>query len=332
MKKTQAKDFFIDTMYYTGGSILYALGLYTFVLRAGFAPGGVSGISIIIHVFTGWPIGALVLLLNIPLVMVCWRVLGRRFLLKSMWAMLISAVFLDVVFPRFPVYQGSAILAAIFSGILAGAGMAFIYMRGSSTGGVDFLTMTVKKLRPHFSIGQITLMIDLIVILTGGIVFRNIDAVLYGILSSFAATMTIDTILSGAGGGKLAIIVTNEADVIAKGISAEVGRGSTMVQATGTYTGEQREMLYCVCSKSEIYRIRTTALAIDPYAMVMITEASEVFGEGFEPPEIPGNEVPHREERREPVDEEQEAEKEALKAEDTGKEEFPQENDLQADE
>lgn len=286
------KSFAIDTLYFVAGSILYSLALYTFALHAGFAPGGVSGIAIIINHYTGWPIGTLSLLLNIPIILICVPSLGRNFLFKTIWTMLINTLFLDVVFPHLPTYGGNQLLASMFTGVLLGAAMAIIYMRGSSTGGADIIVLALKKKWPHFSVGQIGLAVDAVVILAGGLVFKNVDAVLYGIITTFAATLTMDNILYGAGSGKLAMIITNKGQDIANAISNEVDRGATLVKATGAYTGQERDMLYCVCGKNEIYKVRTAALSQDPNAMVMITDASEVFGEGFVPPALPGNEMP----------------------------------------
>lgn len=292
--KSKLKIFLIDTLYYIAGSILYGLALQTFAVNAQFAPGGVSGLSIILNHYTGWPIGVATLLLNIPIIIFSWRTLGHRFLLKSIWAMLVNAFFLDVVFPLLPAYHGNPLLASMFTGVLLGAGLAVIYMRGSSTGGSDFIIMSVKKIRPHYSVGQISLAFDAGVILAGGLVFGNVDAVLYGIITSFACTMTMDNVLYGAGSSKLAIIITNHGQQIAQAISTEVDRGSTLVAATGTYTGASRDMLYCACSKAEIYKVRTAARSVDPDALIMVTEASEVIGEGFVPPSLPGNEDPPR--------------------------------------
>ena len=282
----------VDLLYYCAGSILYALGIYTFALHAQFAPGGISGLAILIHYFTGWKIGLLTLALNIPLIFLSAKIVGMNFLLKSITAMVVSTIFLDFVFPLFPLYTGNPLMAAMFTGVLVGAGLALIYMRGSSTGGSDFIIMAVKKVRPHFSVGQLSLAFDGIIILLGGLVFKNIDSVLYGIIASFAGTIMMDNILYGAGSGKLAIIITDHGKAIADAISVEVDRGSTLVKATGSYTGTGRDMLLCACAKSQIYKVRTAAHAIDPNSMVMITEASEVFGEGFAPPPIPGNESP----------------------------------------
>lgn len=291
--KWPLRTFCIDTLFFIGGSVLYALGLYTFALNANFAPGGISGLARIAHHYLGTPIGVTALVLNIPLVLVAFRAVGGIFMVKSVYTMLINTLFLDVVFPLMHwEYKGNPLLAAMFTGACLGAGLALIYMRGSSTGGIDFLVMAIKKYRPHFSIGQLNLVLDGVVILAGGFVFGNVDAVLYGIICSFAATMMMDNVLYGAGSGKLAIVVTNQGQAIADAISVEVQRGATLVPATGAYTGQKREMLYCVCSKSEIYKVRTAAHAIDPRALVMITEANEVFGEGFDPLPLPGNERP----------------------------------------
>lgn len=292
MQKKQLKTHLLDLLHFAGGSILYSLAMYTFALQANFAPGGVSGLAIIINNYTGWPIGMLSILLNIPIVLACVRILGKKFIVKSLCAIVINMLFVDVVFPHFPVYTGSPLLASMFSGVLLGAGLALIYMRGASTGGSDFIIMSIKKHHPHLSIGRISLAIDMVIILAGGVVFQNVDAVLYGIICSFGCTLTMDNVLYGAGSGKMAIVITNHGQAIADGISREVERGSTIVRATGAFTGEDRDMVLCVCSSNEIYKVRSAALIIDPEALLIIAEASEVLGEGFHPPAIPGNELP----------------------------------------
>lgn len=295
MKKdfsAKVKGYLADTVYYIVGSVFYSLGLYTFALNAHFSPGGVSGLSIIINHYTGFPIGVVALVLNIPLIIICLKIIGRSFLLKSIWVMVISTVFLDIIFPLMPTYSGNPLLAAMFTGIFLGSGMAIIYMRGASTGGIDFVIMAVKKKNPHFSIGQITLAVDALIILLGGVAFGNVDAVLYGIIASLLTTLSMDRILYGAGSGKMAIIITDHGQQVAEAISIEVDRGSTILDGKGTYTGESRDVLLCVCSKSQLYKVRMAARSVDPGSMVIVAEASEVLGEGFSPPMIPGNEDP----------------------------------------
>ena len=280
------KTFAVDTVYDVVGSILFAIGVYTFAKSADFAPGGVSGLALICNYLWDLPIGTMTLIINIPIIIISYKVVGRKFLLKSFKTMVISTLFLDLVFPLTPLYTGNSFLAAIFSGVFMGAGLALIYMRGSSTGGTDFLIVTIKKLKPHFSMGQVTLMTDLVVIVLGGFVFGNIDAVLYGVISTYAASVIIDKIIYGAGSGKLAIIITTDGYATAKKIDEETGRGATLIKAIGTYSGIERHLILCACGKAEIFKVRNAAHAVGPNAFVMITEASEVFGEGFTPPEL----------------------------------------------
>ena len=194
------KTFAVDTVYDVVGSILFAIGVYTFAKSADFAPGGVSGLALICNYLWDLPIGTMTLIINIPIIIISYKVVGRKFLLKSFKTMVISTLFLDLVFPLTPLYTGNSFLAAIFSGVFMGAGLALIYMRGSSTGGTDFLIVTIKKLKPHFSMG-VTLMTDVVVIVLGGL-FGNIDAVLYGVISTYAASVIIDKIIYGAAAAK----------------------------------------------------------------------------------------------------------------------------------
>ncbi len=274
----------VDLVYDVFGSILFALGVYTFAKSADFAPGGVSGLALILNHLLGAPIGTTTLLLNIPIILLSYRVVGRKFLLKSFRTMVVSTIFLDLVFPLTPTYTGNALLAAVFSGVFMGAGLAVVYMRGSSTGGTDFLIVSIKKLKPHFSMGQVSLMIDLTVILLGGLFFRRIDALLYGAICTYAQSLVIDKVMYGAGSGKLAIIITADGPAAAKAIDAETGRGATLVKAIGAYSGAERHLVLCACSKTEIFKVRNAVHTVDESAFVMITEASEVFGEGFTPP------------------------------------------------
>lgn len=275
------KSVFTDILYDISGSILYAAGIYTFAGNAGFAPGGVSGLALIMDHLWGFPVGTMTLLLNIPLVIISYRAVGRQLLIKSAVTMVISSLFLDVIFPMFPVYSGDRLIASVCSGAFLGAGMALFYLRGSSSGGIDFLALTIKKKRPHMTIGVITMLIDLVVILLGWPVFGDVDAVLYGVLATFVSTVVIDKILYGAGAGTLAIIITERGKETAERISERAGRGVTSLRAVGAYTRTDREVLLCACSKAEAYLVKSAVQEADDKAFFMFTETSEVFGEGF---------------------------------------------------
>ena len=277
-KKINGKELVLDISYDIVGSVLYALGIYTFAKTADFAPGGLSGLALIMNHLWRFPIGITTLALNIPLIILSFR---RRFMFKSARTMIVCTIFLDLIFPYTKPYTGEPFMAALFSGVCLGAALALFYMRGSSSGGTDFLTMSIKAIKPHLSIGFVTMAIDLLIILLGWPVFGNVDAVLYGLISAFVTSVVIDKIMYGMGAGKLILIITIKADEVSKKIDQISGRGSTAIRAIGTYTKEEKDVLLCACSSSQAYSLRSAAHEVDPDAFVMLTETREVFGEGF---------------------------------------------------
>lgn len=280
--KKQTKELMWDVLADIAGGLFYALGIYTFAKTANFAPGGLSGLALITHHLWGLPIGIMTLVFNIPVILLSFRLLGKRFLFKSLRSMIVCTLFVDFLLPAVsPPYTGSPLLAALYSGIFLGAGLAVLYMRGSSSGGTDFLTMSVKVLRPHMSLGAVTMIIDLIIILMGWPVFGNIDSVLYGIVATGVTSIVIDKIMYGVGAGKLIIIISDHGQEVADKIANAIDRGSTLIRAIGTYTGSDRQVLLCACNKSQAFKVRSAAHEVDENAFVMITETSEVYGEGF---------------------------------------------------
>ena len=261
------------------GSILYSIGVYMFAKNADFTIGGISGLSLIANHLWKLPIGATTLIMNIPLIFLSWRIVGREFILKTGRTILIMTIFLDLIFPRLPAYQGSPLLSALYSGIFMGAGMAFFYMRGSSSGGTDLLTMSLKARYPHLSFGRITMVIDVIVIGLGWPVFRQ--AVLYGLICSFATAFVMDKILYGMGSGKLVLIITEERERISERILSDIDRGLTILNATGAYTSKNRFVLMCACSRAEAQQVIQIAREEDPDVFTVVTEMSEVVGNGF---------------------------------------------------
>ena len=280
-KKRDTKKTCLDVLYDIAGGTLYAAGIYTFAKNAEFAPGGVSGLALILNHLSGLPVGTTTLLLNIPLIAVSYKLVGKRFLMKSAVSMLVSNIILDGIFPFTPAYTGSPFLAALYAGVFLGTGMTLFYMRGSSSGGIDFLALSIKKKKPPLSIGTLIMLIDLVIILLGWPVFGNVDAVLYGVASTFVCTVVIDKVLYGTGAGSLAIIITGKGKETAERIGEINRRGATAIQALGTYTNTRKDVLLCACSKSQAYAVKNVVHEVDPCAFLMFTETSEVYGEGF---------------------------------------------------
>ncbi len=281
-RKSKFKEIAMDLLFDIVGGILYAAGIYSFASQAEFAPGGISGLAIIINHFTNLPIGTCTLVLNIPIIIVCLKTLGKTFFFKSLKTMVISTIIIDFVFPLLPVYSGDPIMAALFAGALSGAGLALVYWRGSSTGGTDFLIMSLRKKFPHLSIGTISIFIDGAVIMLGGIVFGRIDAVLQGIVMTAVSTTVIDKITAGFMTGQVTFIVTNKATEISDEIMHSIGRGVTSIKATGMFSGSDRNILMCACSRAEACHIRAIANSMDKSALVLLCPYDTAYGLGFQ--------------------------------------------------
>ena len=267
-------------------ALLYGAGVYVFAVNANFAPGGITGMAILVNHFLPFlPIGTLTVLINIPVILLCYAYLGKKYLLKSIISMGIIAFVLDVIYPHVPVYTGDPLLAALFAGLLSGIGLALIYSRGYCTGGSDFIIMAIRKKFPHLSVGSITLLIDGAIILAGGFVFGRVDAVLQGIVMTAASTVMIDKILYGTGSGKRITIITDKGQEVADAIGTQLHRGVSMMKVIGAYSGMEHTMLLCACSNSEGYRVKKLVYSIDPKALIMISPNDAVFGEGFKSPE-----------------------------------------------
>ena len=265
------------------GSVAYAIGVYTFASNAGFAPGGIAGIGVIFNYLFNLPIGLIVLAFNVPVVLIALKYLGKRYLLRTFQTLLINALFLDLLAPMFPRYAGSPLLAALFGGGISGLGLAIIYSAGSCTGGSDLIIMSLRKMRPHLSVGQITLLIDGSLILLGAFIYSNIDAVLYGIVFTFASTFVIDRYMGRMTSGKMVLIISRNGQEIGARILKEPDRGVTRLSGQGMYSGENKDVLMCACTRSQLPGIRQIVAQSDTDAIMIIMDFSEVHSRGFLP-------------------------------------------------
>lgn len=263
------------------GSILIAAAIYNFALNANFPMTGFSGISIILYRLIGLPIGLSTVLLNVPITILCYKLLGKKFLVSSLRCMLISSVFMDYLAPLFPVYEGSRLLAALCTGIIGGVGYAMIYMQNSSTGGMDFITMSIKAINPHIPLGKIVFITDTAIVMIGGIIFKDIDGIIYGLIVSFLFSIVIDKMMYGINAGKMALIVTDHGQRICNVIDECIQRGSTILEGQGGFQGDKKQVVMCACSNKEMYIVQNAVKEADPDSFTIILESNEVHGEGF---------------------------------------------------
>ena len=283
MENAKVKDWVLDIGADLIGGILIAVGIYNFALHANFPVAGFSGIAMILYHIFGLPIGIGTILLNVPVSIFCYKFLGKGFFFRSVKSMVISSLLMDYVAPLFPVYDGERLLAALCMGVLCGLGYALIFMRDSSTGGQDFITVSIRKIRPHLTLGVLTMIFDSTTILLGTlIVFHEIDGLLYGIIVTFLISTVMDHFMYGIYKGKLTFVVTEHGKAVVDAIDKISGRGATIVKGVGGYSLKEKDIVLCACNNKEMYQIKRRVHEIDPDAFTMIVESNEVVGEGFQ--------------------------------------------------
>lgn len=278
--KTLAIDFIADIV----GSLLVSIGLYNFAAASEFPVTGVSGIALVVHYYWGFPIGLVTMVLNVPIVLICGKILGVQFVLRSLKTMLIYTFMLDTIAPFFPLYQGDLILSSICMGIFSGIGYALIYMRNTSTGGTDFITMTIRTLKPHLSLGRIIVVLDCSVLLVCGLLMGgNVDKIIYGLIATYIVSVVVDKVMYGMNAGKVTLIVTDRGQEVAEKIYELIERGATLLRGVGSYSGNDKQIVMCACSYKQMHSIQKAVKEVDVNAFMVIMEANEVRGLGFKP-------------------------------------------------
>lgn len=283
MKKNKGKELTIDIAADIVGNMLIAIGVYNFAANSGFPVAGISGIALIFYHLFGLPIGVMTVVLNIPIVLMCYKLLGKDFLLRSLRTMIIAWPLMDIVAPMLPVYSGDRMLSAICVGVFSGLGYALIYLRNSSTGGADFIIMSVRALKPHLSIGKIAFITDVVIVGLGGVLFGDTDSIIYGLILTYILSTVVDKVMYGIDAGKMTLIVTDHSKEVAAKIDEMTERGCTFLRGVGSYSGEDKMVVMCACSNKEMHKVHKAVKEVDNRTFLITMESNEVRGEGFKP-------------------------------------------------
>lgn len=283
MKTNKAKELAIDIGVDIVGNMLIAIGVYNFAANSGFPVAGISGIALIFYHLFGLPIGIMTVVLNIPIILLCYKLLGKDFLLRSLKTMIIAWPLMDIVAPMLPVYNGDRMLSAICVGVFSGLGYAMIYLRNSSTGGADFIIMSVRALKPHLSIGKIAFITDVIIVGLGGVLFGDTDSIIYGLILTYILSTVVDKVMYGIDAGKMTLVVTDHSKEVAAKIDELTERGCTFLRGVGSYSGEEKMVVMCACSNKEMHKVQKAVKEVDNRAFLVTMESNEVRGEGFKP-------------------------------------------------
>lgn len=268
------RDYFLITV----GALLTALALDLFLVPGKIAAGGVSGLATVFYHLFGFHVGVTMLVINVPLFIAGWRMIGRTFVVRTFYGAVMLSVLTDAL-AFLPALTSDSLLAALWGGILSGIGIGMTLKWGGSTGGTDLAALLLQRFF-RISVGQTLLVIDFAIITFAGIVF-GAELALYALITLFITTRVIDLVQEGMVYAKAAYIISNHAEEISQAVLDKMARGVTSFKATGMWTKTEREVLFIIVARSEIATLKQIVSRIDPRAFMVIHDAHEVLGEGF---------------------------------------------------
>ncbi len=282
MLKKTVKSFLLITL----GCVLYSVGFVLFISPNHLAPGGVTGISVILSKFIPLGEGTLILLMNIPLLIIGLWKFGKSFLVQTVYATVVSALMMEgvsyvvSVAPVNLIPTTDLLLAGIVGGVVVGCGMGLIFRCGGTTGGTDIIVKLVRLRYPHIRTGKMFIIFDAMVVAASAIAFRNVEIALYAALTLVSTSLSIDYVLYGTDGARLVYIITDKHDEISKKLLA-LDVGVTVMKGIGAYTGNDKDVLMAAVRKQAFPKVRQTVSEIDEESFMIVSSASEIFGKRF---------------------------------------------------
>lgn len=280
--KSKAKQLIVSYLMITLASAIYALGFDWCYAPNQIGFGGITGLAQVINAAVPFlSIGLLVIVLNIPLFFLGWRLLGGHLLLSSLYAMFISSVFVDLIAAVVPFEPMDPMLAAIFGGVLVGLSLGIIFLQGATTGGTDLAARLLKLRLSWLPMGKLLMGVDLVVIAAAAIAFQNLSSALYGVISLYISTVVMDMVLYGMDSAKVAYIISTRPEEIANSIFREMDRGVTILHGEGAYSGEEKQVLMCAFKQRQIVPLKHLVKEVDADAFLIVCDAHEVLGDGF---------------------------------------------------
>lgn len=262
------------------GSFIFSLGIALFITPGKIAVGGFTGISIIINHLLSFPVGMTIIVLNIPMFLICAKVFGFKFILKTVVGVLLTSALIDIL-EIIPPFDISPELNALFGGILQGVGLGLVYSNGFTTGGTDLVLWLLKLKFPNLSSGSILFILDAVVVLVSAVLFKDPQSILFSVIAIFSYTKVLDTILGVGDRANLAFIITDEYEKIADSVTTILGRSVTVFDGKGWFSKRDKTILMCVIDRSQLYTMKKTVYDLDPAAFMILSDAREVIGLGF---------------------------------------------------
>ena len=265
----------------TLGAVIYALAFDWFVAPNQIAMGGVTGLAQIVNALVPvLPVGVLSILVNVPLFLAGWRLLGGRLLVSSLYAMAVSSLAIDVIAWMHTCPPMDPILATLCGGAGMGVGLGLVFSQGATTGGTDIIGKLLKLKFPWLPIGKLVMIPDMVVVILAAVVFGTVNAALYGLIQMYLLSKVMDMILYGWDTSRVAYIITDRWEETVQGL-LDMNRGVTLLQGKGAYTGAEKQVLLVAFRQREIVPIKRMLREIDPKAFFIVCDAHESLGEGF---------------------------------------------------
>lgn len=265
------------------GAAIGAAGFQFFMLPNAIVSGGLTGIAQIVNRLTGLPVGVLSIILNVPLFIVAWKQFGTDFIVSSFVGTVLYSVFIDAAAMTNIVATTDPMLASIIGGVIKGLGLGTIYYVGATTGGVDIVARFLRRRFPYINFGTLILLMDAVIIAAYALIFRIVESAMYSLICMFVVSRAIDLVLYGLDNSSIVYIVSEHTDTIVKEITSGIlHRGVTLLHAEGAYTHEEKQVIMCVIKSPQIAEIRRLVRNIDQRAFLVVTDAKNVFGKGFD--------------------------------------------------
>lgn len=274
------KEILIECIETIIGTAIMAIGISLFLLPNQLSSGGFSGIATITYYLLNISVGTMVLVLNIPLFIIAFFKIGKSFFFKSLLGTISLSVFIDF-FEKFTPLTQDRFLACIYGGIIIGLGTAIVLRSRSSSGGTDLISNIIREYNHKIRMGTVIVIIDTIIIALNIIFFKELEIGLYSAIAIYLDGKMIDIIFEGIYFTKLLFIISDKNEQIAKTIGKEIKKGSTGLYGKGMYSNEDKLILVCAAPRSDISKIKELARNIDPHCFIILSNAREVFGEGF---------------------------------------------------
>ena len=261
-------------------SFTYAVGISLFLDPNNLAPGGVSGISIMLSRITPIPTGTWILLLNIPILALGLWKFGMKLLVSTVYCTIVSSAFTNML-AGFGALTTDKVLAAVAGAAVMAVSMGMILKAGATTGGVDIIVKVLRLKYRHLKTGNLYLIMDAVVVTLSGIMFNNLEIALYAAVAIFVNSVVLDTVLYGKDGAKMIYIISDHPDQITDRLLEDLDIGVTSLKGEGAYSGKEKKVLMCVMRKPLAPKAQQIVKEEDPEAFMIVSDATEIFGEGY---------------------------------------------------